>query len=261
MNCKEKISVLMPAFNEGHHIYPNVKETIKVFRKFSEDFEIIVVNDGSSDNTSQELTKLKNDLNNETEIIKVIDLKINRGKGRALKKAFRISKGEIIIFLDADLDLPPHQIEYLLDLMSGQKADVVIGSKQHPHSNINYPIRRKILSWIYSKVLLVLFGLPLRDTQTGLKVFRRKVLKDVFYVTLSKAFAYDVEILVNAHHLGYKIIEAPIILKFRSLRRWGSISFSQYYKTANDTLAVFYRLKILKYYDKVREKRIPKISD
>jgi len=109
------------------------------------------------------------------------------------------------------------------------------------------------LSFIYSKVLLLLFGLPLRDTQTGLKLFRRKVLEDVFPVILSKAFAYDVEVLALAQSWGYKIVEAPVILNFRSEVRWGAISFYDYYRTANDTLAVFYRLKILKYYDRVSQ--------
>jgi glycosyltransferase involved in cell wall biosynthesis len=260
MTCKEKISVLMPAFNEGHHIYQNGKETFEVFRKFAESFEILIINDGSSDNTKNEITKLQTEYSNASQKILLVDQPKNAGKGAALKKGFEASSGEIIIFLDADLDLPPHQIEYLIDLMKDNSADVVIGSKQHPHSNIDYPKRRKLLSWVYSKVLLLLFGLPLRDTQTGLKLFKRNVLADIFPVILSKAFAYDVEILANAHHLGYKILEAPIILNFRSMVRWGTISRKQYYQTANDTLAVFYRLRILKYYDKVRAGTIAKIN-
>jgi len=250
----------MPAYNEGHHIFNNLNETINVFEKFCSDYELIIVNDGSSDNTGKEITRLTEHSENFKSKIIFIDSEENLGKGASLKKAFEKACGEIIIFLDADLDLPPHQIEYLLDIMRDQSADIVIGSKQHPVSNINYPKRRKVLSWIYSKVLQLLFGLPLMDTQTGLKLFKRKVLNDVFPVVLSKAFAYDVEILAIAHHLGYKVVEAPVILKFKSFVRWGTISFDDYYRTANDTLAVFYRLRILKYYDKVREGKIDKIT-
>lgn len=92
--------------------------------------------------------------------------------------------------------------------------------------------------------------MPLRDTQTGLKVFKAKVLRDVFPKIVVKKFAFDLEILANAQRLGYKITEAPIVLKQN--RQYGRIGLGAMWQTGWDTLAIFYRMHFLKYYDKVQ---------
>ena len=92
--------------------------------------------------------------------------------------------------------------------------------------------------------------MPIHDTQTGIKLFKSAVLRKVFRRVLVKKFAFDLEILVNAYHLGYKIAEAPIVLD--SKRRFGRIGLKSIGQTFWDTLAVFYRLKILKYYDHIQ---------
>jgi len=97
-----------------------------------------------------------------------------------------------------------------------------------------------------------LFGLPLRDTQTGLKVYEFKVLEKVFPKVLCKRYAYDLELLVNANHLGYKVVEAPVVLNFRRPKKWGRIGFNDLYLTGIDTLAIFYRMHILRYYDSIK---------
>jgi hypothetical protein len=95
----------------------------------------------------------------------------------------------------------------------------------------------------------MLFGLPLRDTQTGLKLFRREVLKQAFPKVLIKRFAFDLELLVLAHHMGYRITEAPVIVNYRM--KYGHIGLRAVFNIFWDTLAVFYRLRIKKYYDRV----------
>ena len=91
--------------------------------------------------------------------------------------------------------------------------------------------------------------MPIHDTQTGIKLFKSEVLRKVFRRVVVKKFAFDLEILVNAHHLGYKVAEAPIVLD--SKRRFGRIGLKSVVQTFWDNLAVFYRLKILKYYDHI----------
>ena len=86
-------------------------------------------------------------------------------------------------------------------------CDVVVTSKHHPDSHLNYPLMRKIMSWCYYQFIRVMFGLPVRDTQTGLKVFRREVLERVLPRLLVKKFAYDVELLATAVKLGYRVRE------------------------------------------------------
>ncbi|WP_347274401.1 glycosyltransferase [Candidatus Kuenenia sp.] len=156
----------------------------------------------------------------------------------------------MLSFLDADLDIHPRQIQTLCHTMDKTHADVVIGSKYHPASKLNTPKRRKLISFIYKIMLFLLFKLPLCDTQAGLKLFKTEVLKRVFPKVVCKRFAFDVELLANAHRIGYKILECPIVLKFRREMRWGNIKFKTLYSTGIDTLAIFYRMYILRYYDK-----------
>ncbi len=243
---KGKISVIMPAHNEGYHIYQNLKETQEVFEKAGCDYEIVLVNDGSSDNTSLEALKAAN----ESSRIKLVEIKENHGKGHALKEGFNHVTGDVTIFLDADLDIHPNQLQILFNIMRLEKADVVIGSKRHPQSRLNYPWHRKLISNIYALMLLCLFRLPLKDTQSGLKIYKTEVLKKVFPIILCKRYAFDVEILANAHHLGYRVVEAPIILNYRRVQKWGRIRLRDLYYSGIDTLAIFYRMYILRHYDK-----------
>ena len=236
----------MPAFNEGHHIRANLRETVKLFDKVKCDYEILVVDDGSTDNTREQVALAAR----EDQRIKCIALGRNYGKGKALQTGFSHSRGDYIVFLDSDLDLPPRQLIRLFKVMRDEAADVVAGSKRHPESAIEYPLGRKIISRIYYIILWILFDLPLNDTQTGLKIFRRKPLSETLPYLLCKRYALDVELLANIHHRGYKISEAPVILKFRRPRHFGRIGLRDLYHTGLDTLAIFYRLRLIRYYDR-----------
>lgn len=244
-NIQEKVSVVIPAHNESNRLVESIEETIKTFDEFGCSYEIIIVDDGSSDDTY----KLALNLSSKHKEVSAIKNQENYGKGRAIKKGCRYATGEFIVFLDADMDLHPVQLSTFMDIMRLDKADIVIGSKMHPNSILNYPWDRKLISRIYYFVTKILFGLPVHDTQTGLKLFKRKVIKDVLPRILVRQFAFDLEILANAHRLGYKIAEAPIVLD--SKRGYGRIGFKAMYNTAIDTLAIFYRMYILKYYDRI----------
>ncbi|MFH1856884.1 MAG: glycosyltransferase family 2 protein [Candidatus Omnitrophota bacterium] len=239
-----KVSIIMPAYNESSHIITSIQETIDTFEQFGCDYEIIVMDDGSKDDTYEKARNFA------AEHLRVCVKKnqTNFGKGRTLKKAFRHVTGDYVVFLDADLDLHPKQAEDLFEVMRREDADVVIGSKRHPKSKVNYPLQRRIISSGYYYFIRVLFGLPLKDTQTGIKLFKRRVLQDVFPKVLIKRYAFDLELLVIAHHLKYKIAEAPITLHFQ--RSFNRIKMNHIWHTAWDTLAVFYRMHILRYYDK-----------
>lgn len=240
---KEAVSVIMPAHNEDGHIFKNIGETVKTFEEFECSYEIIVVNDGSQDNTQEEIEKAASAFKN----ITVVQNRENYGKGRALKKGFRYTKGEFVVFLDSDMDLHPAQLETFFDIMRLDDADVVIGSKRHPNSELEYPLHRKLVSAVYFFLVKIMFGLPIRDTQTGLKLFKRGVLEKVFPKILVKKFAYDLELLVLAHHFGYKIAEAPVVMNFKR-REWGRIGLKAIFDTWVDTMAVWYRMYILRYY-------------
>lgn len=239
-----KVSVLMPAYNEASCIVPSVQETIRTMDGFGAAYEIIVIDDGSHDGTFDKIRALS------AAHGRVIAVKNreNFGKGRALKKGFRHVTGDYVVFLDCDLDLHPSQVKNLFEVMRREDVDVVIGSKRHPQSQVIYPWTRKMMSTVYFFLVKVLFGLPIRDTQTGLKLFRREVLQRVFQKMLVKRYAFDLEILALAHHFKYRIAQAPVTLRPQRPRH--RVKFSDVVNTLWDTLAIFYRMHILRWYDR-----------
>lgn len=240
-----QVSVLMPAYNEGPRIRANIAAVNRMFKAMGRSFEVVVVDDGSGDWTFEEAKAGAKGLRHVT----VKRHEVNQGKGWALKEAFRLCRGEWVVFLDSDLDIDPSQLEIFFKIQQEEAADVVIGSKRHPLSKIKYPMKRRIVSAGYFFLVKLLFQLPLRDTQTGLKLFRREVLKAVFPKVLVKRYAFDLELLVLSHHLGFKIAEAPVVVEYRG--KFGHIGASSIFNVWWDTMAVFYRLKVKKYYDKV----------
>ncbi len=150
--------------------------------------------------------------------------------------------------MDGDGDLHPKQIYRFLDVMSRSGADVIAGSKRHPDSKIvNYPISRKVLSISYFLFTKMLLNLNVRDTQVGIKLFRREVLEDVMPKILVKKYAFDVELLANAIRRGYRVVEVPVGLTFNNDSR---INLKSIWYMFVDTLAIAYRMRILKYYDR-----------
>jgi glycosyltransferase involved in cell wall biosynthesis len=240
------ISVLMPAYNEGPRLRANILAVDRIFKGMGRRYEIIVVDDGSGDWTFEEAKAAAKGKRH----IVVRRHEVNQGKGWTLKEAFRLCGGDWIVFLDSDLDIDPSQLEIFFQIQRQTDADVVIGSKRHPDSKLNYPAKRRVVSAGYFFLVKLLFRLPLRDTQTGLKLFRREVLKAVFPKVLVKRYAFDLELLVLAHHLGFQIAEAPVIVEYRG--KFGHIGLRSIFNIWWDTMAVFYRLRIKKYYDQVK---------
>ncbi len=246
-NFVGKITVIMPAYNESDVIVRNVNETIRTFDNFRVNYEIIIIDDGSTDETWNKIRELESKFSS----VKATRNMKNYGKGRALKKGFRFAKGDYVVFLDSDIDLHPAQLETFFDIMEFDDADIVIGSKRHPNSKLIYPLHRRIISSIYFFFIKLLFGMPIKDTQTGLKLFKYKVLKDVFPKVVIKSFAFDLEILAYAYRLGYKIAEAPVFID--SKREFNRIGLRDMFNTGFDTLLVFYRMFFAKSYDKPEE--------
>jgi glycosyltransferase involved in cell wall biosynthesis len=239
MGKKVKLSVIMPMYNE-ENIASNLKELISVLNEFIKDYEIIIVDDGSKNGCFEEAKKFHN------KRVKVIGYKKNKGKGYALKYGSEISKGEYVIFFDCGGDLDPRKMKNFLNIMKKENPDIVIGSKRHSESKVYYPTSRRVMSRFYQLVNIILFNLNLTDTQVGLKLFKREVLKKIMPRIIIKRFAFDLELLVIANKMKLKIVEAPVRIdyKFKS-----SINPKQVFWMLWDTLAVFYRDNILKYYN------------
>jgi glycosyltransferase involved in cell wall biosynthesis len=241
-----KVSVIVPCFNEGDRIRKNLCEICDFLAAFTPDSELIAVDDGSLDDTFAEIQAASA----AHPSIHPVHYDENVGKGFALREGFGRATGQYVVFLDADLDLHPRQIASFFEKLDHENADVVIGSKRHPLSKIDYPWKRVWISRFYSLFHRLLFNLPLHDTQTGLKLFKYEVLENVFSKIVCKRFAFDVELLANVHRLGYRIVEAPVELSFSRILRFGRITPGDLWRTGWDTLAIFYRMYILKYYDR-----------
>lgn len=241
------LSIVVPAYKQEKTIIKDIENINDSLSSLGIKYEIIVVVDGILDQTYNRILKFKSSR------VKVIGYEKNQGKGHAIRYGMLHAKGDVIGFIDAGMDINPSGFKMLISHMEWYNADVIVGSKLHPVSKVNYPVWRKILSWGYRFLTKSLFGFKVRDTQVGLKFFKRNVIKRVLPRLLVKAYAFDIEILAVVYRLGYKrIYEAPIEINFKpntiptfSFGLWKTISLMVW-----DTLAVFYRLKILKYYDK-----------
>jgi glycosyltransferase involved in cell wall biosynthesis len=228
------LSILMPAYNEAGSIAENACETVETMHALGIDFEIVVIDDGSLDGTD---AAASNALRAWPDHVRVVRCRRND------------AKGDYVAFLDADMDLHPEQLATFFTIMKDSNADAVIGSKFHPESKVDYPVERRVYSFFYFLLVRSLFWLPLRDTQTGIKLFKREVLERVIPRVLVKRFAFDLELLANVHHLGYRIVEAPVTLNFQ--RVCSRVRLPAVWNVFLDTLAIFYRMRILGYYDRL----------
>ncbi len=243
------LSIIIPTYG----LVPNLKSKCLSYIKllnsikqpYYKDFEIIIVFDGYN----QEYKKLKKSfLKNKH--IKIYSYSENQGKGYALIYGFKKAIGNIITFIDADDDIPLSQIINFFPYLSTN--DIVIGSKRHPFSKIDYPLRRRILSrgfQLFSKIIL---NTSLRDTQSGLKVMRREVL-DVLSENLEiRGFAFDLELCFLAQQFGFRIVEAPIQINFQGESQ---IKIRHIIKMALDTIKIRISFTLGKRYQKSFHKK------
>lgn len=237
------LSVLVPAYNEAGNIVKTIEELVVVLGEPRLEYEVVIIDDGSKDDTYEQAS-LMTQLHSS---IKVYRYEQNQGKGYALKYGFQFTQGDLVLFIDADSDLPPSQIPRFLEYMTNNHADIVIGSKKHPLSNVKYPFTRRFFSTGYRLIVKIMFDLNVTETQIGIKLFQREVLEKVFPKILVKRYAFDLELLTNANRMGYKIAEAPVELNYQFSSR---VSPKMIWDIFVDTLAIFYRMRILHYYDK-----------
>lgn len=235
------LTVVTPCYNGSSHIAGNLSSLRAALAGRDISSEIILVSDGSTDATPQEASRAA------CEGLRVIHYEQNRGKGFALRTGLAHAKGTFVAFIDSDGDLDPGDLPRFLDLMQLYKADLVVGSKRHPLSEVQYPVVRRVMSWGYHLLVRVLFGIKVRDTQTGIKLIRRDLLAEVLPRMVEKRFAFDLELLVAARRLGYKrILEAPVTLK----QHFGStVSARAVRGVLQDTAAIWYRRFVLHWYD------------
>ena len=236
---KAHISVVIPVHNQEKTVSILLSRIKGILNSTLRSFEIVVVNDGSFDNTFGILQK-EEKLDSR---IKVISYIPNKGKGHAVKTGVMQSSGNIVIFVDGDLDISHSKIDdYIKELES---CDLVIASKRHPYSKINAPLSRKFLSRMFNLIVRIAIGIKVKDTQSGLKAGNGAALRTIFRIMLVKRYAFDVELLTIATALHLKIKEMPIEINLDRNFKLQDIA-----KMLVDVIAITYRYKIKRWYHK-----------
>jgi len=237
---QQKLSILIPFYNEQDCIVKNVYLVADTLIKWNWNFEIIASDDGSTDKSLERLSMECSSIKQ----LKIVKTTRNYGKGRALATAYEVSEGDYILFLDSDLELSVNHIPYFFKELIEKNADIIIGSKEDSRSNLEYPFIRKLFSRVYAFIIKILFNLPLKDTQTGIKLFRRVALENTLPYLLVKRFAFDIELLALCNYFNYKIITHPIMLQFTRVSVQGHMTLDTILHMLKDTLASFWRLKM-----------------
>jgi len=244
-NKTKLLSVIVPIYRQERTIEKDLKQIEAALKRISSDFdyEIIGVVDGMIDQSYSRAKKISSGK------IKVYGYRSNRGKGYAVRYGMARAKGDPVAFIDSGMDINPQGIPLLLSQMEWYDSDVIVGSIRHSASKVvGYPPKRKLFSYGYHWFVGFLFGLNITDSQRGIKIFRRKVLEKVLPRLLVKKFAFDIEILAVARHLGFKKIhDGPVEMDARKMK-YSSIRLTTIFTMLIDTLAVFYRLYLLDYY-------------
>ena len=231
------LSVVIPAYNEGYVIRETLCQTIEALEAGVGDFELVVVDDGSSDDTvSIVAEQMASD-----ERIRLVSYETNRGKGYAIRTGLAEVRGDTVAIFDADLDIAPSCISRLYDQLVSGRYDGVIGSKMHAESSADPAFIRRFVTKLSIAAVGILFRIPFRDTQVGLKIFRKAAIDPIIPRLSVDRFILDIEILYWAHRKGLRIVEGPV-----TINRSGSVSnvtLAAVIHSAADVLRLFVRTR------------------
>ena len=207
MSQYPKYSIVIPAFNESARIPATLESVIACVRANAWDAEIIVVNDGSTDNTAE---IVRNMAHNAPEL-RLLENPGNRGKGYAVRNGILHALGDIVMFTDSDLSAPIVEAERLFAAIAGG-ADIAIGSRwlESGRQTHRQPLYRQIFGRCFNLVCRMVMNLPFADTQCGFKAFTRTAAQTVFQLQTIERWGFDPEILFIAIKRGFRVVEVPV---------------------------------------------------
>jgi len=201
---RPKISVVIPAYNEEWRILPTIGAIAHEMAEREDSFELIVSDDGSSDDTNKLVREL------ELPNLRLIE-SVNTGKGGAVRRGALAARGDYILFADADQSTPIQQFDALFAPLQDGSAQVAIGSRGADGAEVaNKSLKRKILSQGLNTIVRVGFGIKQKDTQCGFKLFTREAALDLFGRQRIDGFSFDLELLFLANRQGYAVAEIPV---------------------------------------------------
>lgn len=201
---EDMFSLVFPVYNESSTLEKNVKKTLVYLDNLKVDYEVIIKEDGSTDNTHKIALKLSK----EYDKIRVVHDKKKIGRGQALKKAFASAHGKYVGYMDIDLATNLKHLEVLIKHI--KNYDIVAGSRYIKDSKINRSIGRRMLSWLYNYLARFLFKSNIYDHQCGFKAFKKNVILKLNKLSEEKHWFWDTETLILAQKLGYSVKELPV---------------------------------------------------
>lgn len=239
MHYQLKISIIIPAYNEEKRIPRCLERVLRYCNERESDFEILVAEDGSTDNT----VKIVKDFVSHDNRIKLLSFTDRLGKGGAIKNAMFQATKDYVCFMDVDLSTDVAELERLIPYVNNY--DIIIGSRQLRGNlpPIKGPIHRKIFSRFYSKFFRFLFRMPIHDPQCGFKLFKKNIVSRLFKEIHTTGFAFDSEVLVKAYWLGLKIKEVPIIWNYDTASKISV--FKQIREMSNSLLQLWFESHLL----------------
>jgi glycosyltransferase involved in cell wall biosynthesis len=247
-----ELSVIVPIYNEGPALRGNLQHISEYLSRSFPEHEIIGVDDGSTDETPKVLQECER----EVPRLRFLRSPENRGKGMAVRLGIDRARGTWVALVDADLELPIEMLEEFFRVQRATGAQVVVGSKRHPASQVEYPRLRWFLSRAYGRLLRVLFELPVSDTQVGFKLLHRPTVQSLSPALLVKRFAFDVELIVLLHRAQARFAEAPVRLHF-SRPGGGRVRLPTVLNIVRETAGIWFRLYITGFYGRPRVPAAP----
>jgi dolichyl-phosphate beta-glucosyltransferase len=201
------LSIVIPMYNETQRIGETIPPLLAYFADQTFTYEFVVVDDGSTDNTSE----LARDLFSGAPRVRVLAKKPNRGKGSAVKAGMLAAEGKYVLFMDADLSTPPSELEKFWEWVE-QGYDVVIGSRKMSGANItrHQPVWRENLGKVFTWLTNTLATRGISDVTCGFKLFTRGAAQSLFSRSRIRDWSFDAEVLFIAQRQGYRIKEVPV---------------------------------------------------
>ncbi len=227
------VTIVLPAYRLGEVIGANARRVVAACVDLEP--QVVVVDDGSDDDTYAEAMAASK----EVPEVEVLRHPRNLGKGEALFSGWKVARAPWVVFLDGDLDLPPEQVPRVVALLD--TSDVVVGAKQTHMSTGGYPPLRRFMSRMYAVGTSKLFRLPIHETQTGLKAFRREVLEEILPRVGMRGWAFDLELMVRAHRSGYRLTETDVEVTISD--KGAPVRPSMIWALARDSLRLAWKLR------------------
>jgi dolichyl-phosphate beta-glucosyltransferase len=205
------LSVVIPAYNEAVRLGNTIRAVVDYMREHAPDGEVIVVDDGSSDQTAELARQSFADAAGNLRT-SVISYKKNLGKGRAVRLGLLAARGDVTLFSDADLSTPISEAPKLVEPIVNGQFDVTFGSRalERQLIGVHQPWRREQGGRVFNLVVRLATGLPFWDTQCGFKAFRMSVCRPLVEAATVDRFGFDVELLYLAFRAGLNLKEIPV---------------------------------------------------